>query len=337
MVFFSKVGLHMRIQREIINVINIQRQSLKEAASSIGVSFIKAVQALYRCKGKVIVTGIGKSGFIAQKMASTLSSTGTPAIFLHPVEGVHGNVGVIQKADVVFAIGKSGESEELLRLLPSVHKIGAKVICLTGDKNSSLAKHSSIVLHVPVKREACPLNLAPTTSSTVQMVIGDAIAIALMNMRGFSREQFALFHPGGMIGKRLLMKVSDIMRGGTSNPVVKLGDTMENMLIEMSRKWTGAVSVIDVRRKLMGLVTDFDVRRAFASGQSVQDVRIRDLMNPTPIFVYEDDMAVRALELMESRKKPFTVLPVVDRRRRSVGMLHLHDLVRAGLVSSAKP
>jgi arabinose-5-phosphate isomerase len=326
----------LKIVPEIKRIIQIQSASIRAISPYIDGAFERAVRVLYRCTGKVIVTGIGKSGFVAQKMASTLASTGTPAIFLHPVEGLHGSMGVIQKNDVIFAIGKSGESEELLHLLPSVRKIGAKIICLTGDKNSSLAKGSSIVLYVPVKREACPLNLAPTTSSTVHMVIGDAIAIALMQMRGFSREQFALFHPGGLIGKRLLMKVADVMRGGGANPVVTVNATMGKMLLEMSRKWTGAVSVVDARGKLMGLVTDFDVRRAFADGRLVRELHIRDLMNSSPTFVYADDMAVHALELMESRKKPFTVLPVVDRQRRSVGMLHLHDLVRAGLVSSAQ-
>jgi arabinose-5-phosphate isomerase len=326
----------MNIIREIKNILSIQSLSIREAKSFVGPAFARAVKTLHQCRGKVVVTGIGKSGFIAQKIASTLASTGTPAIFLNPVDGIHGSLGVLQKDDVVLAIGKSGESEELLMLLPSVRRMKVKVIGLTSNKRSSLAKLSSIVLHMPVKREACPLNLAPTTSSTVALVIGDAIAIALFKMRGLSREQLALLHPGGLLGKRLLLKVSDVMRAGKANPVVRLNDTLAKMLIEMSSKWTGAVSVVDGKRKLLGLVTDFDVRRAFASGQSIHSVQIRDLMNPSPTFVYEDDMAVQALAQMESRKKPFTVLPVVDRRRRSVGMLHLHDLVRAGLVSSAK-
>ena len=326
----------MNIVKEIRQVLNIQALSLREANAFVGSSFAHAVQLMHRCRGKVVVTGIGKSGFVAQKIASTLSSTGTPAIFLNPVDGLHGSLGVLQKDDVVLAIGKSGESEELLALLPSVRKMKIKIIALTSNKRSSLARLASVVLYMPVKREACPLNLAPTTSSTVALVIGDAIAIALMKMRGFSREQFALYHPGGLLGKRLLLKVSDVMRAGAANPVVKLNDTLAKMLIEMSSKWTGAVSVVNNQRKLVGLVTDFDVRRAFASGQSVHSVRIHDLMNPKPTAIYSDDMAVAALTLMESRKKPFTVLPVVDRRRHSVGMLHLHDLVRAGLVSSSQ-
>lgn len=323
----------MNIIREIKHVLSVQSKSIREAEGFIGSAFAAAVKVLYHCRGKVVVTGIGKSGFVAQKIASTLSSTGTPAIFLHPVEGMHGNLGVLQKNDVVLAIGKSGESEELLNLLPSIKKIGAKVICLTGNKQSSLAKASSVALYVPVKREACPLNLAPTTSSTVALVVGDAIAIALMKMRGFSQENFALFHPGGLLGRRLHLKISDVMRGGTLNPVVAVTDSMANLLIEMSRKWTGAVSVVDAKNRLVGLVTDFDVRKTFAKGKSIGTVKIKEIMNPTPTFVYSDEMAVRALEIMESRKKPFTVLPVVDRKKRSVGMIHLHDLVRKGLVS----
>jgi arabinose-5-phosphate isomerase len=326
----------LKIVPEIKRVIEVQSNSIKGVLSYVDGTFEKAVRMLYQCKGKVIVTGIGKSGFVAQKMASTLASTGTPAIFLHPVEGLHGSIGVVQKSDVIFAIGKSGESEELLQLAPSIHKIGAKMICLTANKHSSLAKKSSVVLYVPIKREACPLDLAPTTSSTVHMVIGDAIAIALMQMRGFSREQFALYHPAGLLGKRLLLKVADVMRGGAASPVVELNDTLAKLLIEMSAKWTGAVSVVDKRRKLIGLVTDYDVRRAFAGGLSIHSVQIRDLMNARPTFIYSDDLAVSAQAAMESRKKPFTVLPVVDRKHRSVGMLHLHDLVRAGLVSSSQ-
>ncbi len=323
----------MNIQSVIRDVISTQAKSLMEIKPFIDKPFADAVRTMYKCKGKLVITGVGKSGLIAQKIASTLSSTGTPAIFLHPVEGMHGNLGVLQKGDVVLAIGKSGESEELLNILPAIQKIGVKVIGLTADKNSSLARQSSIVLHVPVKREACPLNLAPTTSSTVALVVGDAIAIALMKLRGFDENDFALYHPGGLLGKRLLLKISDVMRAGAANPVIHVDDSMTNLLIEMSRKWTGAVSVINARKRLVGLVTDFDVRQAFAEGKAIRNVKIREIMNPRPIFIHSDEMAVKALEMMESRKKPLSVLPVVNHQRCSVGMIHIHDLVRKGLVS----
>ena len=312
----------------------IQSESIEKVRSTVGAPFTAAVNAMFKCSGKIVVTGIGKSGIVAQKIASTLSSTGTPAIFLHPVEGAHGSLGMVHKNDIVLAIGKSGESEEILGILPSIRKIGAKIIGLTSNKYSSLAKQSTFVLHMPIDREACPLNLAPTTSSTVALVIGDAVAIALMKMRGFSEENFGLYHPGGLLGRRLLLKISDVMRSGRLNPVVNVKSSMVHLVIEMSRKWAGAVSVVNDKRRLVGLVTDFDLRQAFAEGKAVKSLKIDHVMNPNPTFIYSDEMAVKALEIMESRKKPFTVLPVVDRQKKSVGMIHLHDLVRKGLVSS---
>jgi arabinose-5-phosphate isomerase len=321
----------VNILREIRQIIAFQASGVSESKKYVGPAYARAVQTIFRCKGKIIVTGIGKSGVIAQKMASTLSSTGTPAIYLHPVEGMHGNLGVVHKNDVVFAIGKSGESEEILNMLPALRRIGAKVIALTANKNSSLARESSIVLHMPVRKEACPLNLAPTTSSTVALVIGDAIAIALMKMRGFGPENFALYHPGGLLGKQLLLKVSDVMRSGRRNPVVKITDSMDRLLVEISQKWTGAASVVDKKGRLLGLVTDYDIRRAFAEGKAIYKLSIRDVMNARPTFVRAEEKAVKALQIMESRQKPLTVLPVVDSQKRSVGMLHLHDLVTKGL------
>lgn len=322
----------MNTSKEIKRVLSVQIDSLKAAQSYIGPEFDRAIKLIYSCRGKVVITGIGKSGLVAQKIASTFSSTGTPAIYLHPVEGVHGNVGVVQKSDVVLAIGKSGESEELLNLIPSLKKIGVKIIAFTANRHSSLARLSSLVLWIPVKEEACPHNLAPTTSSTLALVIGDALAIALMKKRGFTREKFALYHPGGLLGKRLLLTVSDVMRSGRRNPVVGINETMKQLLLEISRKWTGAASVVDKSGRLVGLVTDYDIRMAFARGDSLTKLAIRNLMNPKPTFIYSDQMAIQALEIMESRKKPLTILPVVDRKRRSVGMIHLHDLVAKGLL-----
>lgn len=324
----------VRIRGEIRRIIAEQSASLRSSRRFVDADFVRAVKTIFRCQGKVIVTGVGKSGLVAQKIASTLSSTGTPALYLHPVEGMHGSVGVVHKSDVVLAIGKSGESEELLDILPTLHKIGTPIIGLTGNKNSSLARQSTIVLDVPINKEVCPLNLAPTTSSTIAMVIGDAMAIALMKMRGFDKSAFAFYHPGGLLGKRLLLKVSDIMRGGKRNPVVRITDSMHRLLVEISHKWTGAASVVDKKGKLLGIVTDFDIRRAFAEGRLISTLRISDLMNKKPTTIYSDELAVKALEIMEARKKPLTILPVVDRKGRSVGMLHLHDLVSEGLTSA---
>ena len=323
----------VNVIKEIKSVISVQAKSLNKARIYITPVFSKAVNAIYKCQGKIIVTGIGKSGLVAQKIASTLSSTGTPAIYLHPVEGMHGNLGVVHKNDIVFAIGKSGESEEILNILPTIKKIGAKIISLTSSPHSSLAKKSTIALHVPIKREACPLNLAPTTSSTVSLVIGDAIAITLMKKREFAPENFALYHPGGQLGKRLSLKVSDIMRSGKKNPVVKLKSSMDRLLIEITKKWTGAASIVDDKGRLIGLVTDFDIRKAFAKGKRISDIRISDIMNPRPTFVKESDKAIKAFQIMENRNKPLTILSVVNDKKKVVGMIHLHDLIEKGLVN----
>ncbi|MCB4755517.1 MAG: KpsF/GutQ family sugar-phosphate isomerase [Elusimicrobia bacterium] len=325
----------MKITNEIKRILAFQARSLLKARGSINNSFKLAVEAIFRCPGKIVVTGIGKSGLVAQKVASTLTSTGTPAIYLHPIEGLHGNLGVIQKSDIVLAIGKSGESEELLSLLPAIRKIGAKVISLTATRDSSLAQQSSIVLHVPLKKEACPLNLAPTTSSTLALVVGDAIALTLMKMRGFDADSFALYHPGGLLGKKLLLKVSDIMRSGKRNPVVSLHASMDQLLVEITQKWTGAASIVDHKGHLVGLVTDYDIRNAFAKGELISSLKIKDIMNPHPTAVFSDDTVMKALQTMERRPKPLTVLPVIDRKKRAVGMLHLHDFVQKGLVSNA--
>jgi len=318
--------------KEIKNVLKIQAAGLNSSRRYIGINFKKVLDLMFRCSGKIIVTGIGKSGLIAQKISSTLSSTGTPAIYLHPTEALHGSLGVIHKSDVVFVIGKSGESEEILQLLPSIKTIGAKIIALTSSKGSSLAKQSFLVLHIPVPKEACPLNLAPTTSSTIFMVIGDALAIALMKRRGFNHENFALVHPGGQIGKRLLLKVSDVMRGGKNNPVVKVKASMDQLLLEISKKWAGAASVVNEKGRFIGLVTDYDIRKAFVRGRRISDLVIRDVMNSKPTVIYPDQLLMDALKIMESRRKPLTVVPVIDRKNRSVGMFHLHDLIGRGLL-----
>ncbi len=322
----------MNTIREIKQVMTAQAESLKVVALTIGAPFDKAIRAILACKGKLIIIGVGKSGIVAQKIASTFASTGTPAIYLHPSEAMHGNLGVVQKTDVILAIGKSGESEEILSLLPSLKKIGVKIISLTANKFSTLAKESNIVLFTPIQREVCPLNLAPTTSSTVAMVVGDALAIVLMKIRGFKPEHFALYHPGGLLGRRLLLRVSDVMRKGSRNSIVSINASMERLLVEISNKWTGAASVVGKGRRFKGLVTDFDIRKALLSGKQVMKLSIADVMNSNPIRIYDDEMALKAAEIMELRKKPLTVLPVVDRKNRAVGMIHTHDLMNLGFI-----
>jgi len=319
------------IAQEIKQVFKLQIDTLARLQRQIDDTYEKAVRTLLGCRGKVILTGVGKSGIIAQKIASTMASTGTPAIYLHPSEGVHGNLGIVQRGDVVIAIGKSGESEELTNLLPSIKKIGAKVIAITANKNSSLARQAAIVLYTPIKKEACPLNLAPTSSTTAALVVGDSLAVTLMKHRGFTSETFALYHPGGQLGKRLNLTVEDLMRSGRGNPMIHVKTPVPRMLSEITAKRTGAISIVDHNKKLLGLVTDYDIRRAVEKGKNILKEKIEGIMNPTPIFVYSDEKAVKALEIMENRDKPISLLPVLNRKKRVVGMIHLHDLLSRGL------
>lgn len=317
---------------EIIRVFDIEIDALTRVRKALGPVYAEAVQRIFDCRGKVIVTGVGKSGLIAQKIAATLASTGTPAIFLHPGDGIHGGLGVVQKDDVVLAIGKSGESDELMAILPPLRRIGAGVIAITGNAESTLARGADIVLVADAGMEACPMNLAPTSSTTVALVVGDALAVALMKLRDFRPEHFALYHPGGQLGKRLLLTVGDIMRSGAENPVIPVTATTREMLLEMTSKRMGATSVIDAAGELLGLVTDYDVRRVLEQGGDLFAMRIVDVMNPRPSHIFADEKAMAALEQMENREKPFLLLPVLNREtRKVVGMIHLHDLFARGL------
>jgi arabinose-5-phosphate isomerase len=317
---------------ELRRVLDLELKTLGRIRASLDGTYAQAVERLASCRGKVIVTGMGKSGLIGQKIAATMASTGTPAIFLHPADGMHGDLGLVQPRDVVLALSKSGESEELTSILPSLKQIGTTLIALTAEAGSTLARSADVLLLMPVEEEACPLNLAPTCSTTAALVIGDALAMALMQRRGFRPEQFALYHPGGQLGKRLLLTVAELMRGGEQNPTIRAEETVERMLVEITNKRSGAVSVVDGEGKLVGLVTDYDIRRALERRVDLYASSIRELMNPRPTFIYSDEKAVRALELMEKRERPFMVLPVLDRKtQRVAGMVHLHDLVAKGL------
>ena len=322
----------MSMLEEIDRVLQLEIDALVNLRKSIDSSYDKAVELLFQCTGKVVVIGMGKSGIIAQKIAATMASTGTPAISLHPSDGLHGNVGVIQSSDSVLAISKSGETEEVLYLLPYLKQIGAPMICITANPQSTLAKQSDVTLHTPITEEACPLNLAPTSSTTAALVAGDALAMALMKKRGLTPEQFARFHPGGQLGKRLLLTVGDIMRAGEANPAVTVSISVRDMLYEMSSKRCGAVSVIDSDGGLLGLITDYDVRQKLEEITDIFDLTVMDIMNENPTCIFEDDKAATALSLMENRDKPFVVLPVLERtNNRVVGMVHVHDLVSKGL------
>ncbi len=321
----------MDILEELRRVIDLEGKTIAELRNNLGPDFEEAIRLLYTCVGKVILTGVGKSGIIAQKIAATMVSTGTPAMFMHGADGLHGEVGILKKEDVLIAIGKSGESEELVTLLPVVRKIGARVISITTQAQSTMARNSDLVLVTPVEEEACPLNMAPTCSTTAALVLGDAMAMALMKLRNFQPADFALFHPGGQLGKRLLLTVGDMMRAGEANPMIHVSSDARTMLYEITSKRAGAVSVVDDNQHLLGLVTDYDIRRVLESGKDFFTMAISDVMNPKPNFVYLEEKAFHALELMEKREKPISVLPVLDRQEKVVGMVHLHDLVARGL------
>lgn len=323
------------IRSEIKKVIDIEIKGLVDLKEKIGHQYEDALKIILNCtgksNGKVVITGIGKSGIAAKKIASTMSSTGTPAVFIHPSEAMHGDLGIVNSSDVIIAIGKSGESSELNVLLPFLKKIKVKIISITSNKNSPLAKISDVIIDIGDIKEACPFNLAPTSSVTASIVIGDALAIMLMKLRDFKIEEFAFFHPGGRLGKRLNLLVSDIMIKGENNPVINTTVTVHNMLIVITEKRAGAVSVIDKKGKLIGLVTDFDIRRILEQDKNIFKLKISDIMNNNPIFIHDNEKAFTALEKMENREKPITVLPVLNKKKIVVGMVRMHDLINIGL------
>lgn len=319
------------VRRTVREVIALETRALEALGRSVDGSWARAVSMLSACRGKVVVTGIGKSGLIAQKIAATFSSTGTPALYLHAAEGAHGDLGLVGPRDLVLALGKSGESAELTALLPAFHRLGTKLIALTANPESTLARGADVVLLTPIEREACPLNLAPTCSTTSALAAGDALAVALMRLRGFRREHFALLHPGGSLGRRLTLRVRDVMRGGAGNPLVAPDAPMLDVLVKITKMQAGAASVADRRGRLVGLVTDFDVRRALERGADIRSLRARDVMNGRPITIPVDSLAVDAAATMSDRRRALNVLPVVDARGRAVGMIQIHDLRARGL------
>ena len=321
----------MDVLAEIRRVLDCESDALRRTRASIGAPYARAVELLAVCKGKVILTGVGKSGAIAQKIAATFSSTGTPAVYLDPTEAMHGGMGLVQRQDLILAIGKSGESDELSALLPHLRARGAKLIALTANPKSTLARRADVTLHTPISEEACPLNLAPTSSTTVALAVGDALAVALMKRRNFGAGDFARNHPGGRLGRRLSLTVADVMRSGEDNPVVRLDAGVRRLLVEITRKQAGAASIVDARGRFVGLVTDYDLRRALEGGRNPFGLPISAVMNAKPATVRPEDSAAKAVAVMEDRKNPFNVLPVVDRRGRAVGLIQVHDLRARGL------
>lgn len=314
-------------------VVRIEAEAVTALLPKINGAFAEAVELLYRCKGRVIVTGMGKSGLVGRKIVATMNSTGTAAIFLHPSDAVHGDLGMVRKEDVVICISKSGDTEEIRDILPLLRRIGVKIISMVGSLDSHLAAQSDLVLDIGVKEEACPHDLAPTASTTASVVMGDALAVALLEKRNFTKEDFAMFHPGGSLGKQLLLRIEEIMVSGPGIPIVKEDVSLSDAIYEMTSKRLGATCVIDANGILTGVITDGDLRRLLGRMTNVADVSAKDVMTKNPKTIRDNVLAAVALEVIEQFS--ITQLVVVDERHRPVGMVHLHDLVKAGLRSES--
>ena len=310
-------------------VITMERDAVSVLAERIDETFERACEILLECKGRVVVTGMGKSGHIGNKIAATLASTGTPAFFVHPGEASHGDLGMITSGDVVIALSNSGTTAELITILPLLKLLAVPVIALTGNPSSELAISADVHLNVGVSEEACPLNLAPTSSTTVTLVMGDALAIALLEARGFTANDFAMSHPGGALGRRLLLKIDSIMHTGDEIPSVVLGSALSGALLEMSSKGLGMTAVVDKNGALAGIFTDGDLRRAIDRGIDIHSSPIDDIMTANCRTIRPGTMAAEALRIMEDNK--ITVLVAVDSEHKPVGVIHTHDLLKAGV------
>lgn len=310
-------------------VLEIEARAIAALVDRLDERFAKAVDLLHGCAGKVVVSGMGKSGLIGQKIAATMASTGTPAFFVHPADGIHGDLGMLARQDALLAISNSGETEEVLKLLPFMERFSIPVIALTGKVHSTLAKNSDVVLDVSVSEEACPLGLAPTSSTTAALAMGDALAIALLQKRGFKEDDFALFHPGGALGHMLLLKVRDLMHQGDALPRIAATAPARDAIREMTSKKLGMTTMVNAKGQLAGVITDGDLRRFLEKGNSLTNAKAKDLGNKSPRTIQADALAAKALQTMEQFS--ITSLVVVDGRNRLAGVIHLHDLLKNGV------
>jgi arabinose-5-phosphate isomerase len=311
-------------------VLKIERDALSDLIKRVGSGFEKVVSTVYNIKGRVIVTGMGKPGFIAQKISATLSSTGTPSLYLHPAEALHGDLGRVTKEDLILALSNSGETEEIIKFLPIVKKIGAKLVAMVGNAKSTLAKNADLIIDTSVKREACSLGLAPTTSTTAMLAMGDALAVALLDKKGFKEKDFAFFHPGGILGRRLLLTVADIMRKGHENPIVDHNLSVKKVLLAITKARAGSASVVDSRGRLVGIFTDGDLRRHIESKPNLINAKVKDVMTKNPVTIKKERLAAEAFDILRSKK--IDEIPVVDNKKRPVGLVDVQDLLKAGLV-----
>ena len=309
---------------------DIEARELLSVGARQGDAFVRAVTAILACQGRTVIMGMGKSGHVGRKIAATLASTGTPSFFVHPAEASHGDLGMVTPGDVVLAISNSGESDELAAILPALRRLGVTLVAMTGQPHSTLARHADLVLSSAVDQEACPLNLAPTASTTAQMALGDALAVALLDARGFVEADFARSHPGGSLGRKLLMHVRDLMRTGEALPMVAAHTSLTDMLKEMSRKGLGFAAVVEADHVLLGIFTDGDLRRLIERGADLLSLQAQDVMNPAPRRVHPDALAVDAADQMEQHR--ITSVVVVDGAQRIVGALNSNDLMRAKVI-----
>lgn len=312
------------------NVLRIEARAIFDLIPRLGPEFEKAVELFYRCRGRIIVTGMGKAGLIGRKISATLASTGSPSLSLHPVEALHGDLGMVGRQDAVLAISRSGESEEITNLLPFLKQVGVPVVALTGNVRSTLARHSDVVLDAGVKREACPHNLAPTASTTAALALGDALAVALVERRGFLPADFVRLHPGGALGKRMLLRVSDLMRTGRFHPVVEEAALVKDVLFKITSARAGSATVVDRSGRLAGIFTDGDLRRQIEKDREVLSRPVREVMTRAPLTLGPDTLAAEALRLLSDRK--VDELPVVSPRGKPLGLLDIQDLLNAGIV-----
>jgi len=323
--------IHDDALRELgLAVIQVEAQAIADLASRIDANFVAACKTLFACKGRIVVTGVGKSGHIGGKIAATLASTGTPAFFVHSGEASHGDLGMITAQDVILALSNSGETTEILAILPLIKRLNISLIALTGNPNSTLAKFATIHLDVGVEQEACPLGLAPTSSTTAALVMGDALAVSLLEARGFTRDDFAFSHPGGQLGRRLLLRVSDIMHTDSAIPKVSENTLVSGAILEMTTKKLGMTAIVNSENELLGIFTDGDLRRLLGNNLSLPNCKIGDVMTKNSKVIRADCLAAEAMQIMQQQK--ISALCVVDDQQKVCGALNMHDLIRAGIV-----
>lgn len=312
-----------------LEVLDIEASSIKKLNERINETFLNAVQILYGCKGRVIVTGMGKSGIIGKKIAATFSSTGTPSYFLHPAESTHGDSGVISREDVILAISNSGETSELLQLIPLIKRFDVKLIALTGKTSSTLAQRSDVSLDISVEKEACPLGLAPTASTTATLAMGDALAVCLLHKRGFTSEDFLLFHPSGSLGKSILYRVEDLMISGDKLPIINHNDKFQDAIAEITDKKLGMAIVLNENGKTVGILTDGDIRRTLTKYQDISGLLVKNVMTVNPKIIEKNELAAKALQIME--KHAITSIVVNHEDGHPEGIVHIHHLLKAGV------